>query len=251
MSGRQSGRDSANQGSARRPPAAGGGRPRAGQSALEGGQLSMTDGSCGANTGSPRRSRKRRSANPTSPSNRVKTARAALSQHSPVHGRVPAQEGTEAAINVWHLALSMSCAPRPCRSRRGLPDEQATAQAGARGRARRQVARRGSRSQAQWFILSRGLDKVRRPDLLRARAVSELREAQGDTPRLEQAGETWTSLGPLTMTMMSWTMGRVSACGRFRRGPPTRTCCTWEGDGRRVEDHQRRLVEPCSTASAR
>jgi PKD repeat protein len=75
---------------------------------------------------------------------------------------------------------------------------------------------RGEEEQIQkrqeWFILSRGLDKVARPDLLRAQAARELQDAQGGERlhALELAGETWTSLGPLTMTMMSWTMGRVS-----------------------------------------
>lgn len=64
---------------------------------------------------------------------------------------------------------------------------------------------------AEWFVKSRGLDTVRRPDLLRARAARELVRAQAErTHELELAGETWTSLGPSSMTMLSWTMGRVS-----------------------------------------
>jgi hypothetical protein len=115
---------------------------------------------------------------------------------------------------VWRLALSMVvCVQGLSSAQEALPDESAPA--GARLPAPGDKSRGEEeqiRLRQEWFILSRGLDKVRRPDLLRARAVGELREAQGADRLREQelAGETWTSLGPLTMTMMSWTMGRVS-----------------------------------------
>jgi hypothetical protein len=67
------------------------------------------------------------------------------------------------------------------------------------------------RLREEWFRTSRGLDKVERPDLLRAQAVRELALAQAErAPELERNGETWSSLGPVTMTMLNWTMGRVS-----------------------------------------
>jgi hypothetical protein len=67
------------------------------------------------------------------------------------------------------------------------------------------------RLREEWFRLSHGLEKVARPDLLRAGAVAELARVQRlRAPELERAGETWSSLGPVTMTMLSWTMGRVS-----------------------------------------
>jgi photosystem II stability/assembly factor-like uncharacterized protein len=67
------------------------------------------------------------------------------------------------------------------------------------------------RRREEWFMLSRGLDQVERPDLLRAAAVRELAKAQAERARtLLEAGETWEPLGPATMTMLSWVMGRVS-----------------------------------------
>lgn len=67
------------------------------------------------------------------------------------------------------------------------------------------------RKREEWFIKSRGLDRVARPDLLRAQAVHELREAQEARNReLEAGGETWSALGPLGMTMLNWTMGKVT-----------------------------------------
>jgi PKD repeat protein len=67
------------------------------------------------------------------------------------------------------------------------------------------------RKREEWFVQSRGLDKVERPDRLRAQAVRELARMQAQRRyELEMAGETWTSLGPASMTMMSWAMGRVS-----------------------------------------
>lgn len=67
------------------------------------------------------------------------------------------------------------------------------------------------RRREEWFIQSRGLRSERRPDLLRAQAVEELDRAQASrATELELAGETWSALGPVGMTMLSWTMGRVS-----------------------------------------
>jgi hypothetical protein len=67
------------------------------------------------------------------------------------------------------------------------------------------------RRREEWFRASRGLDSVRRPDRLRAQAAREMGQAQRERdPALAANGETWTSLGPATMTMLSWTMGRVS-----------------------------------------
>ena len=67
------------------------------------------------------------------------------------------------------------------------------------------------RKREEWFIQSRGLRSERRPDLLRAQAVEELDRAQAArASELELAGETWSPLGPVGMTMLSWTMGRVS-----------------------------------------
>jgi hypothetical protein len=67
------------------------------------------------------------------------------------------------------------------------------------------------RKREEWFVQSRGLQQVKRPDLLRAQAVEELETAQrARESELELAGETWSSLGPVGMTMLNWTMGRVS-----------------------------------------
>ncbi len=67
------------------------------------------------------------------------------------------------------------------------------------------------KAREDWFIQSRGLDQVKRPGRLRARAAQELREAQeARRPELEAAGETWQSVGPITMTMLNWSMGRVT-----------------------------------------
>src|SRR6266545_946293 len=63
------------------------------------------------------------------------------------------------------------------------------------------------RRREEWFALSRGLDRTSRPDRLRAAGASELQQAQLQRrSTLALAGETWESLGPLTMTMLNWTM---------------------------------------------
>jgi PKD domain/Sortilin, neurotensin receptor 3, len=67
------------------------------------------------------------------------------------------------------------------------------------------------RKREEWFAQARGLRSERRPDLLRAQAVQELESAQAfRASELELAGETWSALGPVGMTMLNWTMGRVS-----------------------------------------
>lgn len=67
------------------------------------------------------------------------------------------------------------------------------------------------RRREEWFVRSRGLDQVERPDLLRASAVRELAKAQAERAEaLLEGGETWQPLGPATMTMMGWVMGRVA-----------------------------------------
>lgn len=67
------------------------------------------------------------------------------------------------------------------------------------------------KERVKWFIHSRGLDKVQRPDRLRGQAVRELRQRQeARTLEVARAGEVWESMGPITMTMLNWTMGRVS-----------------------------------------
>ena len=64
----------------------------------------------------------------------------------------------------------------------------------------------------RWFMESRGLDKVRaNPQSERARAVNELRQQRrAREGQLALAGEVWTSMGPSSMNMGTWTMGRVS-----------------------------------------
>jgi hypothetical protein len=63
------------------------------------------------------------------------------------------------------------------------------------------------RARAEWFIRSRGLDQLERAGALRARAAEEtaLRTSL-DAGLLAN----WTSVGPESMSMLSWTMGRVA-----------------------------------------
>ena len=67
------------------------------------------------------------------------------------------------------------------------------------------------RKREEWFVGSRGLRTVARPDLLRAEAVAEakrLRAARAD--ELAGSGQTWQAVGPATMTMLTWAMGPVA-----------------------------------------
>ncbi len=59
----------------------------------------------------------------------------------------------------------------------------------------------------KWFIQSRGLDQVSRPDLFRAAAVEDLQRRMSESP---DETLTWQPLGPDTMTMLSWVMGPVA-----------------------------------------
>jgi photosystem II stability/assembly factor-like uncharacterized protein len=60
----------------------------------------------------------------------------------------------------------------------------------------------------RWFIESRGLDQVDRPDLYRAQAVAEL--ARLTQVPMRGSFALWHPLGPATQTMFSWDMGRVT-----------------------------------------
>ncbi|MCB1042329.1 MAG: hypothetical protein KDC35_05305 [Acidobacteria bacterium] len=56
----------------------------------------------------------------------------------------------------------------------------------------------------EWFRNRRGLDQIARPDLLRKAALKELMATKRDvTPE-------WRSMGPSSMAMVGWIMGRVS-----------------------------------------
>lgn len=63
------------------------------------------------------------------------------------------------------------------------------------------------RAREEWFVRSRGLDKLERAGAQRARAAEEtLASAALETDALGS----WTPLGPESMTMLSWAMGRVA-----------------------------------------
>jgi len=63
----------------------------------------------------------------------------------------------------------------------------------------------------RWFIESRGLDRVLNPGIERRNAAAELRaQVERMAPQQRAAGETWSPLGPASMTMGSWVMGRVA-----------------------------------------
>src|SRR5262245_59861015 len=61
----------------------------------------------------------------------------------------------------------------------------------------------------EWFVKQRGLDLVYRPELLRAAAIAELRQAMVEQASLAVPGA-WQSLGPSPMNMLTWAMGRVA-----------------------------------------
>ncbi len=63
----------------------------------------------------------------------------------------------------------------------------------------------------RWFIESRGLDRVLNPGIERRNAAAELKaQVERMAPQQRAAGETWSPLGPASMTMGSWVMGRVA-----------------------------------------
>ena len=63
----------------------------------------------------------------------------------------------------------------------------------------------------RWFVASRGLRTVARPDLLRAEAVADLARRQRErADELQGTGQVWEAMGPFTMTMLSWAMGPVA-----------------------------------------
>lgn len=96
----------------------------------------------------------------------------------------------------------------------GLLAQAATAQPPASERERRPGDKRFGeeeqiRLREEWFVKSRGLDTVARPELLRAQALEEQRLAialQGEA----RVPGSWTSLGPSPMNMLTWSMGRVA-----------------------------------------
>jgi photosystem II stability/assembly factor-like uncharacterized protein len=67
------------------------------------------------------------------------------------------------------------------------------------------------RKREEWFALSRGLATVARPDRLRAEAAQDLARRQAlRADALRAAGQNWQPVGPMSMTMLSWAMGRVA-----------------------------------------
>lgn len=113
------------------------------------------------------------------------------------------------------LALVVAVAPafaqESARPEAGIDREEEEALSREPGVDRSHGEEEEIRRRQEWFIRSRGLDDVARPDLLRARAVREtaLRQRRR-ADELRLAGETWSPLGPATMTMLSWVMGPVA-----------------------------------------
>src|SRR5688500_10741166 len=67
------------------------------------------------------------------------------------------------------------------------------------------------RKRVEWFVQSRSLETVARPDRLRAEAVEEHARRQAlRAQQLEAVGQNWSPVGPMSMTMLNWTMGRVA-----------------------------------------
>lgn len=67
------------------------------------------------------------------------------------------------------------------------------------------------REREEWFIRSRGLRDVARPDLLRASAVADLAVRRAArAAELQALGQVWQPVGPVSMTMLNWTMGPVA-----------------------------------------
>ena len=62
-----------------------------------------------------------------------------------------------------------------------------------------------------WFIRSRGLDQAVNADAERRKAAADLKaEVERLAPLQRAAGETWAPLGPSSMNMGNWSMGRVA-----------------------------------------
>ncbi len=67
------------------------------------------------------------------------------------------------------------------------------------------------REREEWFRRSRSLDTVKRPDLLRAAAVQDLAVRQAArASELAALGQDWQPIGPMSMTMLNWSMGPVA-----------------------------------------
>lgn len=62
----------------------------------------------------------------------------------------------------------------------------------------------------RWFIEARGLDRTPNAGAERAQAARELKEQVRAREMMLGPGEVWQSLGPSSMQMGSWVMGRVS-----------------------------------------
>src|SRR5687768_9396498 len=63
----------------------------------------------------------------------------------------------------------------------------------------------------RWWIESRGLDKVKNAKSLRARAIRDMEFEKRSRVALDvAAGNVWRELGPSSMKMSNWVMGRVS-----------------------------------------
>jgi hypothetical protein len=102
-----------------------------------------------------------------------------------------------------HALVALAVAASPALAQRVLRPE--------RGVDRSRGEDEQIRKRQEWFVRSRGLDRVARPDLLRAEAVRDMAERQRRrADELRLSGETWQPLGPATMTMLSWDMGPVA-----------------------------------------
>ncbi|UXI69981.1 PKD domain-containing protein [Tahibacter amnicola] len=63
----------------------------------------------------------------------------------------------------------------------------------------------------RWFDQSREFSRVKNAATLRAGAAADLKKQRSQHEGLQRAaGEVWSALGPSSMTMGSWTMGRVA-----------------------------------------
>jgi photosystem II stability/assembly factor-like uncharacterized protein len=109
------------------------------------------------------------------------------------------------------LAVSLAL-PAPARAQKSAPAPDAAepariAEAGDKTRGEEEQIRK----REEWFVESRGLRTVARPDLYRAAAAFDLaRRRRERADELTASGQVWTPMGPLTMTMLSWSMGPVA-----------------------------------------